>query len=199
MTDWGVKRRELVRRSPEATCPGCFVTRHSYVFQVASPPGTANAPGSSSQSAHVSPQAAPATCAERSEALPVERPGLRPRPSTPGAGATAGQETSGRAGLRPWPGLEPAWLPHPQKARLWLALPCGAGVGGSCGSNPDLALLLPRQRCRWFYVLLHVLHCSNVVIRKVVHVKKKNLDVSKCPWPRRPFLLTGPCGPSPNR
>lgn len=87
MTDWGVKRRELVRRSPEATCPGCFVTRHSYVFQVASPPGTANAPGSSSQSAHVSPQAAPATCAERSEALPVERPGLRPRPSTPGAGA----------------------------------------------------------------------------------------------------------------
>lgn len=49
MTDWGVKRRELVRRSPEATCPGCFVTRHSYVFQVASPPGTANAPGSSSR------------------------------------------------------------------------------------------------------------------------------------------------------
>lgn len=114
-------------------------------------------------------------------------------------GATAGQETSGRAGLRPWPGLEPAWLPHPQKARLWLALPCGAGVGGSWGSNPDLALLLPRQRCRWFYVLLHVLHCSNVVIRKVVHVKKKNLDVSKCPWPRRSVLLTGPCCPSPNR
>lgn len=96
-------------------------------------------------------------------------------------GATAGQETSGRAGLRPWPGLEPAWLPHPQKARLWLALPCGAGVGGSWGSNPDLALLLPRQRCRWFYVLLHVLHCSNVVIRKVVHVKKKTWMFQNAP------------------
>lgn len=95
-------------------------------------------------------------------------------------GATAGQETSGRAGLRPWPGLEPAWLPHPQKARLWLALPCG-GVGGSWGSNPDLALLLPRQRCRWFYVLLHVLHCSNVVIRKVVHVKKKTWMFQNAP------------------
>lgn len=62
--DSGAKSYELITISLEATYPGCFVTRHSYVFQMDFQPGTYNMPGSSSRNAHVTPQEAPATSAE---------------------------------------------------------------------------------------------------------------------------------------
>lgn len=46
------------------------------------------------------------------------------------------------------------------------------GTESGEAADSDLPLLLPRHLCRWFYVLLYVLHCSNVVIRKFSTCKK---------------------------